>query len=104
MDNPTTYENLSGTVEDIASGTTRNGDTYANLSIRATHLNFPVKIGVFNNTNNPDLVGQVLGLTMDSLLKCPSERPTPDGRGHYRDLEAIVSNGEDNHRNPSSTL
>ena len=94
MDNPTTYENLSGTVEDIASGTTRNGDTYANLSIRATHLNFPVKIGVLNNTNNPDRVGQVLGLTMGQPIEVSfRKRPTPDGRGHYRDLEAIVSNG-----------
>jgi hypothetical protein len=96
MDNPTTYENLSGTVEVITSGTTRNGDPYANLAIRASHLNYPVKIGVFNNPTNPDRVGQVLAMTAGQPITVSfKKRPMPDGTGHYRDLETIVAIGEE---------
>lgn len=94
MDNPTTYEKLSGTVGEITSGITVKGDPYANLFVRASHLNWPVKMGVFNNATNPDLVGQVLSLGVGASVEVSfRKRPTPDGRGHYRDLETIVSSG-----------
>ncbi len=103
-ENPITEETLYGNVEEVSPGVTQGGADYANITLKADHLNWGTKVGVFSTTEKPTLVQDALALSVGARIGVRLiKKPMPNGQGHFRNLIEILGGEGGSQPNPVTT-